>query len=123
MNRLARFSDAQHKTHAIAIAIACSMLLVLSPWIPKLLHVEPGPGLPASFNGATSSENFSQSRNPLLKSQPAMVDKYTDLRWHGLFDHALRTLMNEPCTSQELIVYDLFGGDCRQAQTPQGRGG
>jgi len=77
MNLLARFSDAKHKKHAIAIAIACSMLLVLTAYIPNLRQAEPRPLLPASCNGATSSENssqLSQSRNPLLKSQPAKVD-------------------------------------------------
>ena len=58
MNPLPPFSDAQHQKHAIAIA--CSILLVLSPCIPNLRHAEPGAGLPASFNGATTSENSSQ---------------------------------------------------------------
>jgi len=73
MNRLARFSNTKHKKQAIAMAIACSMLLVRPSCIPNLRPAEPEPDLPASFNGATSSENSSQSRNPLLKSQPALV--------------------------------------------------
>jgi hypothetical protein len=72
MNRSVRFSNTMHKKHAIAIA--CSMLLVRPSCIPNLRQAKPGPGLRASFNGATSSENFSQSRNPLLKSQPALAD-------------------------------------------------
>jgi hypothetical protein len=75
MNLLPRFSDAQHQKHPIAIAIACSILLVLSPCVPNLRHAEPGLGLSASLNGATSSENssqLSQLRNPLMKSQPAL---------------------------------------------------
>jgi multidrug efflux system outer membrane protein len=56
-----RFSNAKHMTHVIARAIACSMLLVLPACgIPPLRHPEPGPGLPADFNGATSSENSAQ---------------------------------------------------------------
>jgi hypothetical protein len=42
-----------------------------------LREAEPAPVLPASFNGATSSENssqLSQSRNLLLKSQPVLAD-------------------------------------------------
>jgi len=48
--------------HVIARAIACSIMLLVLPscGIPPLRHPEPGPGLPADFNGATSSENSSQ---------------------------------------------------------------
>ncbi len=58
MNRSGRFLSAKHAKHVIARAIACSMLLVLpSCQIPKLRQAEPGPDLPAGFNGATSPEN------------------------------------------------------------------
>ena len=61
MNLSVRFSNAKHKKHVIARAIACSMLLVLpSCGIPNLRQAEPGPGLPAGFKGATSSENSAQ---------------------------------------------------------------
>ena len=48
--------------HVIARAIACSIMLLVLPscGIPPLRHPEPGPGLPADFNGATSPENSSQ---------------------------------------------------------------
>ena len=61
MNLSVRFSNKSHVVHVIARAIACSMLLVLpSCAIPNLRQAEPGPDLPAGFNGATSSENSSQ---------------------------------------------------------------
>jgi hypothetical protein len=59
---------------------------------------------------AGNSSHFSQSHNPLLKSQPARVDQYTVLRSHGRGDHWLRTLTNEPCTSRELMSDCFFGG-------------
>lgn len=48
--------------HLIARAIACSIMLLVLPscGIPPLRHPEPGPGLPADFNGATSPENSAQ---------------------------------------------------------------
>ena len=62
MNLSVRFSNAKHMKHVIARAIACSIMLLVLPscGIPPLRHPEPGPGLPADFNGATSSENSSQ---------------------------------------------------------------
>ena len=62
MNLSMRFSTAKHRKHVIARAIACIiMLLVLSSCgIPPLRHPEPGPGLPADFNGTTSPDNSSQ---------------------------------------------------------------
>ncbi len=66
MNLSVRYPNAKHMKHVMARAIACSTLLVLpSCQIPKLHQAEPGPGLPAGFNaatssGATSSENSAQ---------------------------------------------------------------
>jgi len=61
MNLSVKFLNTKHKKHAIPIAIVCSFLLVLPAChIPDLRHPDPGPGLPESFNGATSSENSSQ---------------------------------------------------------------
>ncbi len=62
MNLSVRFSNAKHMKYVIARAIACSIMLLVLPscGIPPLRHPEPGPGLPANFNGATSSENSSQ---------------------------------------------------------------
>ena len=31
------------------------------------------------------------------------------LRWHGLFDHLQRMVINESCTSQDLLANRLFG--------------
>src|SRR3954464_11753237 len=62
MNLTMRFSNARQMKHVIARAVACSLMLLVLPScaIPPLRHPEPGPGLPTSFNGATSSESSSQ---------------------------------------------------------------
>jgi len=74
MNQLLSLSNRKQKKRTIAIAIACSFLLVLPSCIPNLRHPAPGPNLPERFNlrqpesgpdlpeafEATSSENSSQ---------------------------------------------------------------
>ncbi len=62
MNLTLRFSNIKHMNHVIARAITCGIMLLVLPscGIPPLRHPEPGPGLPESFNGATSPENSSQ---------------------------------------------------------------
>jgi multidrug efflux system outer membrane protein len=52
----------QYVTQVLARAIVCGMLLVLPSCeiIPRLRQAEPAPALPASFNGAASSENSAQ---------------------------------------------------------------
>ena len=49
-------------SHSIAKAIACGIMLLVLPscGIPPLRHPEPGPGLPADFNGETTPDNSSQ---------------------------------------------------------------
>jgi NodT family efflux transporter outer membrane factor (OMF) lipoprotein len=69
--------------HVIARAIVCSMLLLALPGchlLPVLRHPEPGPGLPASFNGATSPGNSAQVRIEEFYDDPTLV---------GLIDQAL----------------------------------
>ena len=61
MNLSVSFSGKNHVQRVLARAIACSMLLVLpSCGIPLFRVGEPGPGLPPTFNGATSLENSAQ---------------------------------------------------------------
>ena len=62
MKPLVRSSNTKHMQNAIAIAIACSILLVLPGCgIPKLRRPQPATAiLPQTFNGATSPENSSQ---------------------------------------------------------------
>ncbi len=81
MNLSVRFLNTKHKKHAIPIAIVCSFLLVLPAChIPDLRHPDPGPGLPESFNGATSSEN---------SSQVAIEESFNDPKLTSLIDQAL----------------------------------
>src|SRR3954453_10011689 len=56
MNCFIRFSSEKQLKHVIARAIACGIMLLFLPscGIPPLRRAEPGPVLPASFNGTTS---------------------------------------------------------------------
>jgi outer membrane protein, multidrug efflux system len=73
MNQLVSLSNMKQKKRAIAIAIACSFLLVLPSCIPNLRPSVPGPNLPESFNGATSSENSAQIRIEEFFNDPALT--------------------------------------------------
>jgi outer membrane protein, multidrug efflux system len=70
-----RFSSTKHAKHVLARAITCSIMLLVLPscGIPPLRHAEPGPELPASFNGATSSENSSQLGVAQFFNDPILV--------------------------------------------------
>jgi multidrug efflux system outer membrane protein len=99
-----RFSNAKQMTHAIARAIACSILLLVLPscGIPPLRHPEPGPGLPTDFNGATSSENSSQ-----LGIEEFYNDRMlTYLIEKALFDNRELKNLNEEVaiTSNEILA-------------------
>jgi NodT family efflux transporter outer membrane factor (OMF) lipoprotein len=74
MSLPAGFSNAKRMKHVIARAIMCSTLLVLpSCHIPKIRQSELGLGLPASFNGATSSDNSAQLRVEEFYNDPILA--------------------------------------------------
>jgi outer membrane protein, multidrug efflux system len=87
MNRIVRFSDPKHRQRALAIAIACSLLLVLPSCIPLLRKPAPGPNLPERFNlrqadlgpsppqvvEATSSENSAQVKVEEFFDDPMLL--------------------------------------------------
>jgi NodT family efflux transporter outer membrane factor (OMF) lipoprotein len=73
MNFSVRSSKTKQKKRAIAIAIACSFLLVLPSCIPHLRPPMPGPNLPESFNGATSSENSAEVRIEEFFNDPMLT--------------------------------------------------
>src|SRR4051812_31326391 len=62
MYLIAQFSNQRHVTLVIARAVVCGIMLLVLPscGIPPLRKAEPGPVLPSTFNGATSSESSSQ---------------------------------------------------------------
>jgi multidrug efflux system outer membrane protein len=63
MKLSAPFLNAKRMKHVVAIAIVCSMLLLVLPGchlLPVLRQAEPAPGLPESIKGATSPENSAQ---------------------------------------------------------------
>ena len=87
MNRLVRFSDPKHRQRALAIAIACSLLLVLPSCIPLLRRPAPGPNLPETFDlhqadsksevpkvfEATSSENSAEVKIEEFFDDPMLI--------------------------------------------------
>ena len=86
MNLSVRFSNAKHQKHAMARAIACSMLLVLSSCqIPNHRQAEPGPILPTGFSGATGS-GATASEN---SSQLGIDEFYNDPMLTGLIQQAM----------------------------------
>ena len=78
----AKSADAGHAKRVIARAIACGIMLLVMPscGIPPLRKAEPGRVLPASFNGATSSENFAQL---------GVEEFYNDPRLTSLIEQAM----------------------------------
>src|SRR5262245_4818858 len=74
MNLLVSLLNTKHTKRAVAIAIACSFLLVLpSCAMPLPRHPTPGPDLPESFNGASSSENSAQVRIEEFFNDPMLT--------------------------------------------------
>ncbi len=81
MKTLVRSSNTKHMTNAVAIAIACSILLVLPGCgIPQLRKPDPAPVPPQTFNGATSPNN---------SSQIGTTEFFNDPRLTSLIDQAL----------------------------------
>ena len=115
-----RFSDAKQMKHVVAIAVACSVLF-LPGCIPNLRNPEPGLNrLPEGFRGTSSPDNSAKVN---------VEEFYTDPMLICLIHQAMSPIgnrelkiMNERCTGQELIVYDLVG-EIAVKQTPQGRSG
>ena len=87
MNQLVSLSNTKHKKRTIAIAIACSFLLVLPSCIPNLRHPAPGPNLPETFDlrqadsgpdlpsvlEATSSESSAQIKIEEFFDDPMLL--------------------------------------------------
>ena len=82
MNPMAKFSKSKRTMEMVGrVAILSLMLLILpSCGIPHLRHPEPGPQLPETFNGVTTSENSSQVPIDEFFEDPILT---------GLIDQAL----------------------------------
>src|SRR5262245_16388932 len=80
MTQMVNLSNTKHGKRVIAIAIACSFLLVLPSCIPDLRHPQPGPNLPETIKGETSPEN---------SSQVPIEEFYSDPMLTGLIHQAL----------------------------------
>ncbi len=87
MNQLLSLSNTKQRKGTIAIAIACSFLLVLPSCIPNLRHPAPGPNLPEGFDlrqagsgpdlpevlEATSSESSAQIKIEEFFNDPMLI--------------------------------------------------
>src|SRR5262245_2924602 len=97
MNCFIRFSNTKYMKHVIARAIACSIMLLVLPscGIPPLRRAEPGPVLPASFNGATSSESSSQLGIQEFYNDPLLI---------CLIDQALANNRELKILNEEVLI-------------------
>jgi outer membrane protein, multidrug efflux system len=79
MNPLASFLNtrqtARKRRHAIALAIVCSLLLLVLPscGIPALRHADPAPGMPETFVGETNEETSAQVRIEEFFNDPTLT--------------------------------------------------
>jgi NodT family efflux transporter outer membrane factor (OMF) lipoprotein len=73
MNQFVSLSNTKYKKRAIAIAIVCSLLLVLPSCIPHLRKPAPAPPVPKDFNGAMSPENSSQVTIEDFFNDPTLI--------------------------------------------------
>jgi outer membrane protein, multidrug efflux system len=73
MTQMVNLSNTTHRKRVIAIAIACSFLLVLPSCIPELRHPLPAPNLPETIKGETSPENSSQVRVEEFFNDPLLT--------------------------------------------------
>ena len=78
MNQLVSLSNTKQQKRTIAIAIACSFLLVLPSCIPNLRHPAPGPNLPEALqspSGGSGPDLPSVWKRPARKTQPRSRSK------------------------------------------------
>jgi NodT family efflux transporter outer membrane factor (OMF) lipoprotein len=73
MNQVVSLSNTKRKKRAPAIALACSVLLVLPSCIPSLRKAAPAPPVPQDFNGLNSPENSSQLRIEEFYTDPMLI--------------------------------------------------
>jgi NodT family efflux transporter outer membrane factor (OMF) lipoprotein len=96
MKRSMRAVNAKQQKRVLARVIACAALMVLpSCQIPKLRVAEPPPGLPPTFNGATSPNNSAQLR---------VEEFYNDPVLQQLFCQALATNRELKVLEEEVQV-------------------
>ena len=97
MKTVVRSSNTKHMTSAVAIAIACSVLLVLPGCgIPQLRKPEPAPApSPTFFNGATSQEN---------SAQICATEFFNDPRLTSLIDQALFNNQQLRILAQDIAI-------------------
>ncbi len=92
MNLTIKQPNAKHLQQVSVRAIICSMLLVLpSCGIPYLRMADPGPGLPANFNGANNLPTAAapEGAPPDSSAQLTIEEFYNDSTLLRLMDQAL----------------------------------
>ncbi len=95
MNLLVSLSNTKQRKPAIAIAIACSFLLVLPSCIPHLRNPAAGPALPERYNlrqadpGPDLPEVFEEPTSPENSSQVRIEEFFSDPMLSSLIGQAL----------------------------------
>jgi multidrug efflux system outer membrane protein len=97
MNGFSRASETGPGRHVIARAITCGLLLLVLPacGIPPLRPAEPGPVLPASFNGVASPESSSQLGIQEFYNDPLLLD---------LLDQAIANNRELKILNEEVVI-------------------
>jgi NodT family efflux transporter outer membrane factor (OMF) lipoprotein len=119
-----------HMKRVIAAAVACAVLVVVpSCHTPKLPVAEPGPGLPATYNGAASPDNSGQLRIEEFYNDPLLVrlihQALAGNRELKILNQEVRTAGNEVLARQgAYLPFVTFGATADVAKpsryTPEG---
>src|SRR5208283_3051854 len=110
MNQLLSLSNTKQKKRTIAIAIACSFLLVLPSCIPNLRHPAPGPNLPESFNlrqaesGSDLPEVFNEATSLENSSQVTIEEFFVDPMLISLIHQALVNNQELRILSEDVLI-------------------
>ena len=99
MKPLVRTSNTKHNTRAVAIAIACGILLLMPGCgIPKLFLPEPGPSLPQSFNVGNDADSLENS------AQVGTAEFFNDPKLLSLIDQGLVGNQNLRILAQNIQI-------------------
>jgi multidrug efflux system outer membrane protein len=101
MSLRARLSNRKQEKHAIARAIACSILLLVVPscGIPNLRQAKPGPDVPANY-----TTNFTGANGPENSAQVPIEDFFSDPMLARLICQALTGNQNLRMLNEDVVI-------------------